>query len=399
MTHTLGVGVLGLGWMGQVHAAAYERVRHHYPDLAVRPRLVIAADADEDRAQTGVDRLGFAACTTDWRDVIGHSDVDVVSITTPNVMHREMALAAAAAGTPFWVEKPLGRYPSEVADVAGAVRGTGVVTMVGFNYRYAPAVQRARELIADGSLGAISHYRSTFLADYSSHPDGALTWRFSFESAGLGILGDLMSHASDLALYLLGPIERLCAQRAVFIPTRPRPAADAESHFARGTEDAERGNVENEDYASCLVQFAGGARGTLEASRVVVGPHARYAFEAHGTRGAVAWDFQRMNELRLYETRDADAGYRTVYAGPRHGDFGHFQPAKGIGMGYDDLKVMEAQRFLASVATGEQGPGGVEDAFAMMQVISAMERSCDNGQWERVGAITPSTRMPAGDAR
>ncbi|MGI8574362.1 MAG: Gfo/Idh/MocA family protein [Egibacteraceae bacterium] len=393
MTRTLGVGVLGMGWMGQLHSASYQRLKYHYPDVNVEPRLVIAADPDEGRQQMAVDRLGFAESTANWKDVLSHPDVDVVSITTPNFLHREMAVATAEAGKPFWAEKPLGRYPSDVADVGEAVEQAGVITMVGFNYRYAPALQRARELIAEGALGEITHYRSTFIADYSSHPDGVLTWRFSFEQAGLGILGDLMSHAADMALYVLGPIERLTAQRAVFIPTRPKSSGDAESHFARAAEDAEHAPVENEDYVSALLHFAGGARGTIETSRVVVGPHVRYVVEAHGTEGAVAWNFERMNELRLYERRNQDAGYRTVYAEPGHGDFAHFQPAQGIGMSFDDLKVMEAHQFVSSVVSGEQLPGGVPDAVAMMQVISAMERSCESGVWEDVGEITPSMRM------
>src|SRR5438034_543710 len=188
----IGIGLLGAGWMGDLHTAAYKRTRDHYPELGVEPRLVMVADQSAERARQARDRLGYAAWTIDWREVLEHPEVDAVSITTPNFMHREMALAAAAAGKHFWGEKPLGRFPAETAEIAAAAERAGVMTTVGFNYRHAPVVQHARDLIARGELGEITHYRGFFLSDYASHPQGALSWRFSRELAGLGVLGDLM---------------------------------------------------------------------------------------------------------------------------------------------------------------------------------------------------------------
>lgn len=380
----IGIGLLGAGWMGELHTGAYKRVLDHFPSLGVEPRLVIAADQTPERALDARDRLGYAEATTDWREVLAHPDVDAVSITTPNFMHREMALAAAAAGKHFWGEKPLGRFPWETAEIAVAAERAGVMTTVGFNYRHAPVVQHARNLIARGELGEITHYRGFFLSDYASHPQGALSWRFIRELAGLGVLGDLMSHAVDMAHYLLGPIARVTAQRSTIITERPRPAG-AGTHFDI-IEDGELAPVENEDAASALVQFRSGLRATLEASRVCVGPHARMGFEVHGTDGALAWSFERLNELRRFRAGD-DPGYATVMASPRHPDFAAFMPGTGNSMGFSDLKVIEGKRFLESVRDGIPCGPSAADAHASARVIDAMVRSSDRDAWVEVEEI------------
>lgn len=384
----IGIGLLGAGWMGDLHTAAYKRVRDHYPELGVEPRLVMVADQSAERARPARDRLGYAAWTTDWREVLEHPEVDAVSITTPNFMHREMAIAAAAAGKHFWGEKPLGRFPAETAEIAAAVAAAGICTTVGFNYRHAPVVQHARNLIARGELGEITHYRGFFLCDYASHPLGALSWRFSRELAGLGVLGDLMSHAVDMAQYLLGPIARVTAQQSTLITERPKMPMSAGTHFSI-VENGELAPVENEDAASSLVRFESGLRGTLEASRVIVGPHARMGFEVHGTSGALAWDFQRLNELVMYRVPEGtdDAGYATVMAAPHHPDFAHFQPGAGNTMGFTDLKVIEAKLFLESIRDGASHPPSAVDALSSARVIDAMVRSIEQENWVDVDEI------------
>ena len=387
----IGIGLIGAGWMGELHTASYRRVRDHYPDCRARPRLVIGADELEQRARATVERLGYRDWTVDWREVIAHPEVDAVSITAPNHMHVEIATAAAEAGKHFWGEKPLGRFPEETAAIAAAVERAGIRTTVGFNYRHAPAVHHARELIASGELGEVNHYRGFFLADYASHPQGALSWRFRKSLAGLGVLGDLMSHVVDMAHCLLGPLERVSAQRETLISTRPSPSPGAGSHFDT-VEGGERGEVENEDYASALARFSSGTPAVLEASRVIVGPRVRMGFELNGTRGALAWDFERMNELELHlpGMPSGDRGYATVHAAPGHGDFARFQPGAGLPMGYGDLKVVEARLFLESVLDGRQREPGAPEALAMARVLSAMERSFESGGWETVGEITAS---------
>lgn len=386
MARTVGIGLVGVGWMGRVHSVAYRRCRDHFPDCPGVARLVVAADADPERARAAVDRLGYERCVDDWRVVVEDPDVEAVSITAPNRLHCEVAAAAARAGKHVWVEKPVGRVPAEAAEVADAVAAAGVRSLVGFNYRHAPAVRHARELIASGALGAIDHFRSQWIAAYAADPRGVLSWRFLRDQAGLGILGDLGSHAADMAQYLLGPIESVTARTETIVRERPLPTG-AGSHFSLA-EGGRRAPVENEDVAWSIVRFASGVTGTIETSRVAVGPQARYAFEVHGSRGALAWDFERMNELQLFRPDDAgDAGYTRVLMGPRHAPFARFQPGPGLPMGYDDLKVIEAALFLESIVDGGQREPGVREALAAAKVVAAMARSSASGCWETVGDL------------
>jgi len=387
MARTVGIGLVGVGWMGRVHSAVYRRVRDHYPECAGLPRLVIAADESEERAREAAERLGFETWSTDWRAVVEHPDVEAVSITVPNHLHREVALAAAAAGKHIWIEKPAGRVPEETAEIAASVAAAGVRSLVGFNYRQAPAVQHARRLIASGALGVIDHFRSQWVAAYAASPQGVLSWRFRRDRAGLGILGDLGSHAVDLAQFLLGPIASVTARTETVVAERPLPR-EAGTHFDV-VQGGELAPVENEDVVWSIVRFERGVTGTIEASRVAVGPQARYAFEVHGSRGALAWDFERMNELALFlPLETGDAGYSRVLMGPRHEPFPRFQPGPGLPMGYDDLKVVEAALFLQSVVDGEQREPGVAEALAAAKVIAAMARSAASGRWEPVGELS-----------
>jgi len=330
--------------MGRVHSASYRRARDHYPDCAGVARLVIAADEREERAAHAVADLGFQESSPHWRNVIEHPDVDAVSITAPNHLHREVACAAAEAGKHVWIEKPAGRIPRDTADIADAVERAAVRSVVGFNYRHAPAVRHARKLIESGAIGVIDHFRSQWVAAYAASPSGALSWRFRRDEAGLGILGDLGSHAVDLAQFLLGPIVTVTARTETVVAERPLPTS-AGTHFAV-VEGGALAPVENEDVVWSIVRFERGVTGTIEASRVAVGPQARYAFEVHGSHGAVAWDFERMNELFVFlPIESGDAGYARVVMGPQHEPFGRFQPGPGLPMGYDDLKVIEAALF------------------------------------------------------
>jgi predicted dehydrogenase len=379
--HVLGVGVVGFGWMGQVHARAYQRLAHHYADLATRPRMVAVADpADDGRREGAVAAYGFATATVDWRDVVGRDDVDAVSVTGPNFIHHDVAVAAAEAGKHVWVEKPAGRDLGETRAVADAVHAAGVQSAVGFNYRNAPAVERARELVDSGRLGRVEQVEVRMLADYSAHPASALSWRFALATSGTGVLGDLASHGVDLARYVVGDITELVSDEATFIAARPR-ASGAASHLAR-VQGGEPGPVENEDYAAALLRFAGGARGTLIASRVAVGEQCTYGIEVHGDRGALAWDFRRMGELRLCVDQDyQDAAWQTRLVGPGIGELAAFQPGSGIAMGYDDLKVIEAARFVRSIAEGKPYGATIDDAVAAAEAVAAMQASARDRRW------------------
>ena len=379
MVDTLGVAVVGFGWMGRVHTQAYARVRHHYPRLPLFPELVAVAEEVPGRAEEAAAQFGFAAATRDWREVAADPRVQAVSVTAPNFLHREIGVAMAAAGKHLWIEKPVGLTVEDARAVADAAAAAGVRSAVGFNYRNAPAVEAARELIAGGELGTITHVRIRLFSDYAAHPQGALTWRYERERGGSGVLGDLASHGADLARFLLGDIASLTADTAVFLPERARPTGATAGHtLATG----ELGPVENEDYVNCLLRFASGARGVLEACRVSVGEQNNYGFEVHGTRGAVFWDFRRMGELRVgHGTGYQDQAVSTVYVGPGDGEFGAFQPGAANAMGYDDLKVVEAYRFLRSVAEGTSYGATLTDAVHSAAVLDAMARSAESGAW------------------
>ncbi|MER7640531.1 Gfo/Idh/MocA family oxidoreductase [Streptomyces sp. NPDC126522] len=380
MVTSLGVAVVGFGWMGRVHTQAYARVPHHFPQLTVRPRLVTVAEEVPGRAEQAAEQFGFASTTRDWREVVEDPRVQAVSITAPNFLHREIGVAMAEAGKHIWIEKPVGLSTADASAVADAVSKAGVQGAVGFNYRNAPAVEAARDLIASGELGRVTHIRVRLFSDYAAHPDGALTWRYELERGGHGVLGDLASHGADLARYLLGDITSLAADTAIFLPERARPTGATAGHaLATG---GELGPVENEDYVNCLLRFASGARGVLEASRVSVGEQNNYGFEVHGTKGAVFWDFRRMNELAVSRgTSYQDQPVTTVYVGPGDGEFGAFQPGAANAMGYDDLKVIEAYRFLRSVAEGVPYGATLTDAVRSAAVVDAMIRSVETGTW------------------
>jgi predicted dehydrogenase len=289
-----------------------------------------------------------------------------------------------------WVEKPVGRGLDDTLAVADAARRAGALNAVGFCYRFAPAVRHARALIEAGEIGEVNHYRGVFLADYANRPDTAASWRFFRADAGSGALGDLMAHVVDTTHFLVGPIARLSGRTRTMIPRRPPLPVGEGTHFSR-VETDELVDVENEDWAAALIELEGGTVGSLEASRVVVGPHVRLRFEIHGTRGALAWELERMNELERFRLAQngEDEGYARVFAGPQHPGFAAFQPGAGVPMGYDDLRVLEAAEFLGAVRDGEQRGPGLEEMVATARVLDAIERSAQTGEWEPARAGEP----------
>jgi predicted dehydrogenase len=392
----IGVGLISVGWMGNLHTRAFKSLKQIYPELEIEIDLVIAADTAEDRANYAKDVLGYRESTTNYQDVLSHPDVDVVSICSPNFLHKEMGVAAANAKKAFWIEKPVGRGADETMEVEAAAVKNNVTTTIGFNYRHPPVIEYARQIIADGKLGQITNVRGSYFADYSAEPNGALSWRFVRKTAGSGVLGDLMGHLVDQMHYILGPISEVIGSTKTVITERPVLAMGSGTHFDV-IEGGPKQAVENEDYASMLIKFAdnavaSGAIGTLEASRVAVGPRASYNFEIYGTNGSLKWDFERLNELELAIGRQGpNVGYQRIMANHFMGDFAKFQPGSGVSMGYDDLKIIEARKFIESFIGGQQLNSNIHDAVAAAKVVSAAEDSAKSKNWIKISPTSGIT--------
>jgi predicted dehydrogenase len=382
----IGVGVIGFGWLGQAHTRSLRRIPTLFERRSFDTTLVACSDALPHRLDQAVGSFGFKRASVAWESVIEDPDVEVVYIAAPNMVHVQLVQAVAQAGKAVFCEKPVGGTPEQVARAAGAARKAGVISGVGFNYRWAPLVRYTRELLAGGELGEITNYRGRFFSMYGADPLGVNSWRFQLDQAGYGVTSDLMSHSVDLAHMLLGPISRVTGTLETFIRERPSPG-DGASHYGRGRPDDPRTPVTNEDYAAMLCEFASGARGTFEASRTLVGPESENAFDVYGTRGAVGWNLERLNELRVYRvTEDRASGYTTVLGGDRFGHHGAFVPGSGNAIGFEDLVTIEDYEFCSAVAEGRPFEPSFEQALAWAAVQEALLRSAQSGGWEEVGS-------------
>ena len=388
MGKRFGVGVIGMGWMGTLHSRSYKMVPDRFRESGIVPELVVCADDVENRARDAQDRFGFQRASTNWREVIADPEVHAVNITAPNAMHLEIVQAAAEAGKHIFCEKPVGRHPRETSQIEHAARRSGVFTGVGYNYRWVPVVRYAKQLIQDGKLGELTHYRGRFLVGYGSNPHGVLSWRFQKDEAGAGSLGDIMSHVIDNAHMMTGPVKRVVGNRETFIKQRPIATPGEGTHFSV-SEGGPMGDVTNEDYVGALVQFANGVHGTFEVCRVIMGPKCELAFEINGTRGALKWNFERMNELELY-LPDDDIGHDgmvQIFSGPEHPYHGQFNPGPALSLGYDDVKTIEMYEFAKSVAEESQGEVGFAEALAVAEVQDAIQRSWESQRWEDVTSL------------
>ena len=384
----IGVGVIGFGWMGQAHSRAYRDIPVYYGDSGIRPKLAAVADNVPARLDLARDNFGFGWGTLDWHELIDRDDVDVVDITAPNALHQEIAEAAAAAGKHIFCEKPVGISPEATAAIERAGRHAGIISGCGYNYRWAPLVQYTHQLIGDGRLGELTHYRGRFFSMYGRDRLGLLSWRFIQDEAGYGVLSDIMSHAIDMAQYMCGPIRRVVATKETFVKERPLPVPGTGTHYDRGKPGDPTGAVTNEDYVGALVEFENGVRGTLEADRSIFGPQSSMAFELNGSKGAASWDHETLNQLQLYlpEEQPTD-GFIEVLGGGSFPNQGEIVPGGGNSIGYEDMKLIEALEFLRSVEAGRQHQPGFVDALANQSVAAAMARSFASERWEDVTSL------------
>ena len=366
----LRVGLIGTGYIGRAHAIALSAVGTVFADIEA-PVLELVADADDTRAAAAASALGFRRHTADWRALVNDPAIDVVDICTPNHLHREMVLAALAAGKHVYCEKPLALNATDAKQMAIAADSAGVCHLVGFNYPCNPMLQTAREIVAAGEIGEVIGFRGRYLEDYLADPGLPFSWRCERSLAGPGALADLGSHLINLAHVLLGDLERVNARLSTVIRERVEQATGRPR------------KVENEDIALAMVEFGAGIPGSFEISRVATGYKCGLAIKLFGTRGSITFDQERMNELRLYRSDDPAGrrGFRTLLAGPEHTDYQPFCPAPGHGLGINDLKVIEARNLLRAIATGRRAEPDFHEGARVQAVMDAMERSHAESAW------------------
>ncbi len=370
----VGIGLIGTGFMGKAHAMAYKAVAGVFPDLPLHPRLVAVADVNEGAAQRTATSFGFERATADWKSLLSDPAVDIISITTPNILHREMAVAAAKAGKHIHCEKPLAPTARECAEMVQAAQVAGVVTQVGYNYIKNPLLKQAKQMIAAGELGEIVSFRGVHAEDYMADPQIPYDWRTD-GSGGGGAISEIGSHIIGMARFLVGPIVEMSANLETVVKTRP---------VARGSSEYKPVKVDN--VAHMIVRFAAGFTGTLEANWLARGRKMQLGFEVVGTKGSLAFSQERLNEL-LYFRDGGDAstsGFTRIETGPQHAPYAEFCPASGHQLGFGDLKTIEMAEFIAAIAGGVCSGPDFDEALRIQRVIDAALESSKCRRWVAV---------------
>lgn len=388
MTKVMNVAMIGGGFMGKAHAMAYAAMPMFFWPAPAIPHRKVVVDVTDGAAEAARARFGFDEASSDWRAVVARPDIDVVDICTPNNVHAEIAIAAAKAGKHIICEKPLARTVEEARAMAEAVRKAGVIHMVAFNYRRTPAVALAKKYIEEGRIGRMLNFRGTYLQDWSADENGPLSWRFQKKIAGSGTVGDIATHVVDLAQYLCGPVAAVNALTRTYVKTRPLQQGGVDKLGAsEKSATAERGEVDVDDEVVSMLKFESGAIGSLEATRNAWGRNNFITLEIHGTKGSIAFNYERRDELQVMFADDpADArGFRTVYTGPAHPYGAGLWPIPGLGIGYSETKIVECHDFFAAIASGKQPSPNFADGLACELVADALLRSGETGLWEAVG--------------
>ena len=368
------VGLVGAGWMGRVHAAAFANAAHTFGDDPAVLQISAVADVDRDAAEQLSRRFGAARWSNDWRTLVDDPDIAVIDITAPNDVHPEIALAAIAAGKHVYCEKPMANTLAEARAMKEAAERTGISTLVGFNYLCNPIQAFAKRLIEQGKVGEIFHFRGTFDNDYMLDPTFPFTWRTDARVGGrAGALGDMGSHVLSLAHYLVGEITEVSASRRIL----HRHRHDA-NDIAR--------EVENDDLSHFICSFPNGATGYIEASRIGTGRKLYLSYEIQGTKGALYFNQERMNELQFYRVNDdpAERGYKTVHIAPEHRDYKAFFGLAGNPIGYNDLKIIEARRLIETVTGVESWIADFHFGYKVDRVVAAALAAAEQHRWVTV---------------
>jgi predicted dehydrogenase len=364
---TVGIGMLGYAFMGKAHSNAYRKIAYMTWPPPLVPRLVALAGRTEDAVAEAARRYGYEAYVTDWRELVASDEIEIFDNGGPNNLHAEPTIAAAEAGKHVVCEKPLARTAEESYEVWQRVAATGVKHMCGFNYRFVPAVRLARDMIEAGELGEIYHFRGRYLQEWIADEDFPIVWRLEKNAAGSGALGDLGAHVIDLARYLVGEITAVQGLTKTFIEERPG------------------GKVDVDDAFEAVVEFDRGAVGTIEASRFCPGRKNAFEWEINGSRGSIAFDLERMNELGVYlrdsKPGELSQGFRRVLVSEAdHPFWEHWWPHGHI-IGWEHTFVHELHHFLGAVAEdGDVAPHGAtfEDGYRAAQVCDAVVRSAES---------------------
>lgn len=354
---TLNIATIGQGFMGRAHSNAFHQVNHFF-DTKFNLNLKVICGRDENKLRETAAQWGWAAIETDWRKVVERKDVDVVDIGTPNDTHAPIALAAAAAGKIVWCEKPLAMNVAEAEQMVKAVAGKP--NLVWFNYRRVPAIAFAKQLIDEGRIGDIFHYRATYLNSSGLNAARANTWRYNKATAGSGAAGDLLSHLLDLALWLNGPIVELCSMLKTFVPGR-----------------------DVDDAALMMAKFANGSIGTFEASRYGTGNRNRNMFEIHGSKGAAVFNLEELNRLQFFDVNDPSelSGLRNILTtGPGHPYVNQFWPPGHV-IGYEHTFIATVADFLQALDEGSEFHANFEDGLRVQKLLAAVEESENKKAW------------------
>lgn len=369
---TLGIGLIGTGFMGRAHALAFRNVSAAF-QLPVQVHLAALADADAARAERCANDWGFDHAHGDWQLLINDPSVHLVAITTPNHLHYPMAMAALAAGKAVYCEKPLAVSLGQASEMRQAAQAAGVVTRVGYNYQHNPIIGLARQMIADGELGEIIGFQGEFSEDFMGDPATPWSWRCEATHAG-GALADLGSHLLALARHLLGDIEAVCADAHTVHAQRPVAVGSSEQR-----------TIAVDDQTCALLRFANGARGTFSSSWLKHGYKNHLSVEISGTRGTLAFDQERLNELRVY--RSGQDGFQRILAGPTLPGYAAFCPAPGHQLGYNELKTLEVHALIQAVCGhGNEGPD-FEEAWQVERLATAIRLAAVEQRWVRVDEV------------
>jgi len=373
----LNIGLVGYGFMGRTHSNALRQVNQFF-DLEYRPVLKAVCARDGEKAKAFAAQWGYESVETGWRNLIARKDIDLIDIASPNDTHAEIAIAAAAAGKMVLCEKPLAMNAAQAERMVEAVEKAGVANMVWYNYRRVPAVTLAKQLIDEGRLGRIFHYRAKFLQDWTISKDlpqgGAALWRLDVNVAGSGVTGDLLAHCIDTALWLNGPIDRVTGMSETFIKER--------KHNLTGKVE----KVGIDDASAFLARFANGALATFEATRYARGHKALYTFEINGEHASIFWDLHDLHRLEYFDHRDEARlrGWRSVHVTEGEHPYMKQWWVPGLQIGYEHTFVHQVADFLRGLSEGKVPGPSFRDALATDYVTDAVLRSAGSGQWEQV---------------